>query len=434
METWLESVNDLLVPHIFKGLQEAYNAVNRLTKGSKLFIAFQVTLEGITSLPQSKISQDYDVLVNNLIRNGHNEEWFTTLLKHLYHSYAKGALEGAGLKLGDNFDPTFIEVPEGSAFVHSVYINTARELWQKPFLFSHKVDNITKQNNVNEITTIIRNSISRAVRDGVNLNRLLTAYKTGTQFKNEIVKEEMPENLREKFKRRINHDIFQSDNNIPNEEPNEEEPNEETYLTEPLDRLSVCETIDDDENNEVEYTISDVSDDEDEPLKLFKVEDIDNVTILQDNTSNYTIQTDRTDITDRTVKTVKTVKTAKPEELLGITDTETVKTEEPDITDTETVKTEEPDITEGLTVKMEEPDITEGLTEKNSDEDSNHSVHTVIPPPEKLKIRIKQKSKSNNIAEEYGDDSELVVHLLDDELTSRLSLLSNKTKSKNSVS
>jgi hypothetical protein len=399
METWLESVNDLLVPHIFKGLQEAYNAVNRLTKGSKLFIAFQVTLEGITSLPQSKISQDYDVLVNNLIRNGHNEEWFTTLLKHLYHSYAKGALEGAGLKLGDNFDPTFIEVPEGSAFVHSVYINTARELWQKPFLFSHKVDNITKQNNVNEITTIIRNSISRAVRDGVNLNRLLTAYKTGTQFKNEIVKEEMPENLREKFKR-INQDIFQSDNNIPNEEPNEE-----TYLTEPLDRLSVCETIDD-ENNEVEYTISDVSDDEDEPLKLFKVEDIDNVTILQDNTSNYTIQTDRTD---------RTAKTAKPEEH--------------GITDTETVKTEEPDITEGLTVKMEEPDITEGLTEKNSDEDSNHSVHTVIPPPEKLKIRIKQKSK--NIAEEYGDDSELVVHLLDDELTSRLSLLS---KSKNSVS
>ena len=383
METWLESVNDLLVPHIFKGLQEAYNAVNRLTKGSKLLIAFQVTLEGITTLSQPKIAQDYTVLMNNLGRNGHPEDWFTTLLEHLYHSYAKSALEGAGLKLGDHFDASFIEVPDGSAFVHMVYINTARELWQKPFLFSHKVDSVTQQNNANEIMQIIRNSISRAVRDGVNLNRLLTAYKTGTPLKNERhhSKEESPESLREKFKR-INQDIFQSENTL----------NDETYLTEPLDRLSVCETVDDENNEAIEYTISDVS--EDEPLQDFKIdrEDLDNLSILKpksDTTSNYTIQTAGSNRTTRSNRTARSSKSSKI-----------------------------------FTVDSKE----------ESDEE-NHSVHTILPErperserPERIeRLNIKVDTKKSD--DRFTDrNSELVVHLLDDELQSRLSLLSTKSR------
>jgi hypothetical protein len=251
MEVWLESINDILVPHIFKGLQEAYNTVNRLTGGTKVLLAFQVTLEGIKDLSQSKITADYTVLQNSLIKNGHDALWFETLLRHLYLNYGKSALLSAGLQINDNFNTDLIEVPKGPDFVREVYINTAREIWQKPFLFTHKTDGITRQNNNNEIIIFIRNSIMRTVRDGLNLNRLLTSYAAGKMAPVEKKPSESIDSLRDRFKRMNQDNLFSSAGFI-----NVNADAEESYLSEPA-APSLCDTVDNDNLASDQDTISD---------------------------------------------------------------------------------------------------------------------------------------------------------------------------------
>ena len=251
MEVWLDSLNDILVPHVFKGLQEAYNSVNRLTGGIKVLLAFQVTLEGIKDLSQSKIAADYAVLVNTLVKNGHDKVWFETLLRHLYVNYGKTALISAGLNLGENFNTDVIEVPQGEDFVRDVYVNTAREIWKNPFLFNHKTDGVTRQNNNNEIVVIIRNSIMRTVRDGLNLNRLLTSYTSGKMAPVERKQTESVEDIRERFKRLNNDNLFTSSQGLRGPDMSEE-----SYLSAPI-APSVCGTVDNDNLASDDDTISD---------------------------------------------------------------------------------------------------------------------------------------------------------------------------------
>jgi hypothetical protein len=274
MEVWHNSINDILVPHIFNGLQEAYKTVNRLTGGVKVLLAFQITLEQIRDLSQNKITDDYSVLMNSIKKMGHDALWFQTMIKHLYHSYAKSAITSIGLECGNNFDMNLIEVLPAMDFVHAVYINTAREVWKKPMLFSHKGTHIFRQANNNEIIEIIKNSVIKTVRDGLNLNQLLESVNTGTALPLPSKKTtESVSLIRERFQRLNQDNMFTSKNSADN-----------LYLMAPHDP-SVCEdTIDNDNIASDQDTISeDDPDDPDDPERADEMEQVRADEIEQEN-------------------------------------------------------------------------------------------------------------------------------------------------------
>jgi hypothetical protein len=174
-QIWLEMLSDLITPHVFKGLTDVYSGVLRITCGVKTLIAFQLTLEGIKDLSNSKITADFNILAKKIVAQGYQATWFDDLIKNLFVNYAKTALKSAGVNWQDT-PIALLEIPPGQQFVHQIYINSAREIWQNPALFWHKQPDSMRQENNNKIVDIIKNSILRSVRESINLNKII-AYQ-----------------------------------------------------------------------------------------------------------------------------------------------------------------------------------------------------------------------------------------------------------------
>jgi hypothetical protein len=176
---WMDKLKDVLKTHIFNGLSETYRTVNGMTGGKRTLMAFQVALDGIRDLSRSKLDMDYKVLLQTLNRNNYDAHGLEQIIKSSFYEYAKKALQSAGLNC-DQLNLDLIDVPNGMDFIHSIYINAAREVWMQPHLFSHEYPAATQLENQRKVLAIVDGSIEKSVRDGVDLNKIITAYQTGT--------------------------------------------------------------------------------------------------------------------------------------------------------------------------------------------------------------------------------------------------------------
>lgn len=196
---WLDKLKDMLKSHIFTGLQGTYQTVNRMTRGVNTLKGFQMALSGIEDVQQKKLTEDYDALMMTLKKNNYDEDVLQQAIKNAYYSYARSALQGAGLNC-DGMDLSVIHVPTGQEFVHSVYINAAREIWMQPHLFCHKYPAVTQLENQRKTLIIIEDAVESTVRNGINLNKIITAYQTGTLPTMSMRKVREP-TLKQKFQR-----------------------------------------------------------------------------------------------------------------------------------------------------------------------------------------------------------------------------------------
>lgn len=175
----MDKLKDMIKTHIFNGLSETYRTVNQMTEGKRTLMAFQVALECIRELSRNKLNTDYNVLLQMLHRNNYDESSFERTIKNAFYEYARRALQSAGLEC-DKLNLDLIDVPNGMDFVHLVYINTAREVWTQPHLFAKEYPASVQLENQRKVLVIIEASIERTVRDSVDLNKIITAYQTGT--------------------------------------------------------------------------------------------------------------------------------------------------------------------------------------------------------------------------------------------------------------
>jgi hypothetical protein len=92
-----------------------------------------------------------------------------------------------------------IDIPKLDKFIHNVYINIARELYSNIYLFNKDVQPLLFQQNRNEITKHIKESILNAVRDSIPVDKLLRAYldETTDLLKEEKIKEKVEKENKE---------------------------------------------------------------------------------------------------------------------------------------------------------------------------------------------------------------------------------------------
>ena len=191
----MDKLKDMLKKHIYNGLSETYRTVYQMTGGQRTLMAFQVALDGIRDLSKSKLDTDYRVLLTVLNRNNFTEYLLELTIKSAFYEYARRALQNAGLNC-KNLNLDLIDVLKGPEFVHSVYVNAAREIWMQPHLFSHEYPPHVQLENQRKTLIIIDQSVEKSVRDGVDLNKIITAYQTGTVIQRRKVKEPT---LKQKF-------------------------------------------------------------------------------------------------------------------------------------------------------------------------------------------------------------------------------------------
>lgn len=72
-------------------------------------------------------------------------------------------------------------------FIHQVYIQCARELWDNPFLFYHKFTPIELKRNQREVFILIKQSVSEAIRKLLPIKDMLEIYLDDNYTPTEVV-------------------------------------------------------------------------------------------------------------------------------------------------------------------------------------------------------------------------------------------------------
>lgn len=162
---WIANLQDMVMNHVCQGFIKTYNELFRMCKGHKIKISVQTAMEGIPHLSMHKINADYKILLESLFKINFDESNLTDLIKNCYSSYALSALNGAGIKC-KKINAKYLTGPQGSAFIHEIYINVARVVWTQP--------NILIEKNMELLKLTVKDAVEKSIRDGVNLKFLST--------------------------------------------------------------------------------------------------------------------------------------------------------------------------------------------------------------------------------------------------------------------
>jgi hypothetical protein len=132
----------------------------------------------------------------------------------------------ASIRLKGNNDNIKVKIPTCDLFVHSIYIETAQQIFYEPFLFYHRNNNFAEiQKNKKYVRELISYAVDETIRQMMPFDHILQEYlKNALEDNAEYTDSESEES------EESDTDVLNNDKVI--EEP-EEEPEEEPDDTEP---------------------------------------------------------------------------------------------------------------------------------------------------------------------------------------------------------
>ena len=147
-EEYEKKLLHVLKPNIFKLFNTLYNNAvvmcNEENTPENVLMLFQYNLERISKWKPSDINMYYQ----RFIREQKCGDYFGDLLKIIFITHIRILT-----LLGHNGDKLNIEIPSPGKFMHLAYLETARSIYQLPYLYYNIKD------NEQHINTIINNFI-----------------------------------------------------------------------------------------------------------------------------------------------------------------------------------------------------------------------------------------------------------------------------------
>ena len=119
-----------------------------------------------------------------------------------------------------------IDIPKLNTFIHKVYIELARKLYQNVYLYEKDILPLQYQKNRRESEILCRESILNVIRDSVPVEKILRAYIDET-VDEEVIEEIIEKNMEKKEAEKLEKEIAER------EEKREEENKEKTVTSEP---------------------------------------------------------------------------------------------------------------------------------------------------------------------------------------------------------
>lgn len=150
-----KTIEDYLIPHITKGFQTMFNQLNKLHKDSSI-VNFQIYLSKMPVLTKDMYDDDYKFLLKNA---NMTDQTFEKLIYDIF------LINHKMTAVIDNKSTDFTKIiglPTGKEFVKRCYVNSARMIYEIPFIFHPKNRTIE---NLDKITSIISSSINKTIRE-----------------------------------------------------------------------------------------------------------------------------------------------------------------------------------------------------------------------------------------------------------------------------
>jgi hypothetical protein len=164
---------NVLTPLIYEGLNSIYaEALKVSNNADNVLKVFQSFLRRIPKWSIEMIKQESDRIMNN----SKSYAWLPDLVKATLKANMIVLTYSPNLKNINKIDPNFYKNIQIQEFIHKVYIEVARELWNNPYLMYHLYPPIELKRNQRDTIGLIKESIKEAIRKLLPLKQILEIY------------------------------------------------------------------------------------------------------------------------------------------------------------------------------------------------------------------------------------------------------------------
>jgi len=210
----------ILRDNIYQGIKSIYedakNYCNENQTPREVLIIFQKFLSQIPKWSQELIDREYSRIIENS-----QCDWLEDLITAVFISHTKVLTL---VNQGKKHKKINIKIPKPSHFMHLCYIETAREVWRKPFIFSENLSQYEYQKNVGLAEGTIETAIAETIRKQLPVKNILREY-LGDGYgsepeEEEDIKKPVSESQKRNLKKMIKKELEQ------NEEENKDSDND----------------------------------------------------------------------------------------------------------------------------------------------------------------------------------------------------------------
>ena len=195
---YTKQLTNILVPYIFEGIKSIYETskgVCKLNNDSNVLMRFQEQLSQIPKWNQEIIDDEY----NRIIENS-GCDWLDELVTAVFLSHTKIL---TSIKTSKKKNKINLKIPKIDHFIHKCYIESAREMWKNPYLFSDNYNQCDYQRNLRDCNNIINDSIQETIRKLLPVKNILKEYLGDNDEERNFVPEQYRDNLRKLVKKEL---------------------------------------------------------------------------------------------------------------------------------------------------------------------------------------------------------------------------------------
>ena len=169
---WAQRLMKVILTHILDGIQgmfaEGKEICDKADEPEKYLMTFQNILSRVPKWNNEIVLKETARIVERS-GCGYLEDLITCV--HISHLKILSSI-----RTGKTPKKIEINIPKLPEFIHSVYINSSRELYSNVYLFDPKSASLIVQKNKEKIKEIVKVAILDTIRDNIPIENLLRAY------------------------------------------------------------------------------------------------------------------------------------------------------------------------------------------------------------------------------------------------------------------
>ena len=177
----------ILTSPMYEGIASIYEHAKKSSKGDNLLIQFQELLSRIPNWNTETLEREFQRIM--LFSRC---DWISDLITAVFVSHTKVL---SSIHLGNKQRNIELKVPTPIRFIHTVYVNIAREFWKNPYLmYDIGVSSTEQQRNLRDSENIIRECIRQSIRKLLPVKHIIKEY-LGENDNNSIYTEDITSTL-----------------------------------------------------------------------------------------------------------------------------------------------------------------------------------------------------------------------------------------------
>ena len=196
---YTKQLTNILIPFIFEGIKSVYKStvsICKINQDNKILMRFQEQLSQIPKWNQEIIDEEYQRIIESS-----KCDWLDDLVTAVFLSHTKIL---TAIKSGNKPNKINLKIPKIDHFIHKCYIESAREFWKNPYIFSDQVSQSEYQRNIGDGHKIIGACIEETIRKLLPVKNILKEYLGQDESDDNSL---LPENYKDNLKKLVQKEI-----------------------------------------------------------------------------------------------------------------------------------------------------------------------------------------------------------------------------------